>query len=497
MLTADLVTARRRGDELRLAPTDDVRRERVATLAAALTARAREEIGSLRDDVEEALRQTATALEEGGDRRLAAAVGKLVRDGLRFEETAGETATELRRELFTQAAAARRGAGLAPFDRAAFLDGFARARATTPPALEAALYADRPGAQRLLAVEVPAPALLAAGFEISEAQAVLLRATKIVAEVEAGDAALYRRLFRTLKFLRLLPVITPSRKARRLPGRDGRAAQPVSKRRPLRPLAGAGAAGDRRLRPLEAGRRRSLGRGPPPPAVSTGGGDQRRCRDRRATRSPTSSRPSSAPSSARRPTGRSIARPRSSISPGRASASPISASCERADGARVHFELLGFWSREAVFRRIDLVRAGLPHKILFAASKSLRVGEALLDDTPSARALCLFARAQRPHDPRSPGTDRGGLDASGRLDRAEEAIAGSAEPDDGPELAERRAEPDLERADAALAGGVGGHVEAAAKRRHRVGEQLGERPLAQVADGRVEEAGAYVAPEPR
>jgi uncharacterized protein len=62
-----------------------------------------------------------------------------------------------------------------------------------------------------------------------------------------------------------------------------------------------------------------------------------------------------------------------------------------ADGARVHFELLGFWSREAVFRRIDLVRAGLPHKILFAASKSLRVGEALLDDAPSA-ALYVFTR---------------------------------------------------------------------------------------------------------
>ena len=61
MLTADLVAARRRGDELRLAPSDDARRERIATLAAALTARARAEIGSLRDDVEEALRQTATA----------------------------------------------------------------------------------------------------------------------------------------------------------------------------------------------------------------------------------------------------------------------------------------------------------------------------------------------------------------------------------------------------------------------------------------------------
>jgi len=37
VLTADLVGARRRGDELRLAPTDDARRARIAALAAALT----------------------------------------------------------------------------------------------------------------------------------------------------------------------------------------------------------------------------------------------------------------------------------------------------------------------------------------------------------------------------------------------------------------------------------------------------------------------------
>ena len=61
------------------------------------------------------------------------------------------------------------------------------------------------------------------------------------------------------------------------------------------------------------------------------------------------------------------------------------------DGARVHFELLGFWSREAVWRRVELVRAGLPHKILFAVSKGLRVGEAVLDETPTA-ALYVFAR---------------------------------------------------------------------------------------------------------
>src|SRR5204863_646603 len=61
------------------------------------------------------------------------------------------------------------------------------------------------------------------------------------------------------------------------------------------------------------------------------------------------------------------------------------------DRARVHFELLGYWSREAVWRRVELVRAGLPHRILFAVSKTLRVGEAVLDETPTA-ALYVFSR---------------------------------------------------------------------------------------------------------
>ncbi len=423
MLTADLVSARRRGDELRLAPTDDARRERIATLAAALTARARQEVGNLRDDVEEALRQTATALEDGGDRRLGAAVGKLVRDGLRFEETSGQTATELRRELFTQAAAARRGAGPAPFDRAAFLESFARARGTTARALEAALYADRPGAQRLLAVEVPAPALVAAGFGISEAQAVLLRATKIVAEIEAGDAALYRRLFRTLKFLRLLPVITRLDQARdpwegsRSPPRQtspGKAGL-----RPRQQRGGYRVEMDGPLSLFQGGGRYGLSLALALPAIAAcdrwrldadvrWGAERRPLRFRLAGEEPSvalatagdPARGDALPDElaafitafARVTTDWKIDRAPAILDlPGAGLCVPDLCFVRTADGARVHFELLGFWSREAVFRRIDLVRAGLPQRILFAASKSLRVGEALLDDAQTA-ALYVFSR---------------------------------------------------------------------------------------------------------
>ncbi len=321
---------------------------------------------------------------------MAAAVGKLVRDGLRFEESAGDAASELRRELFTQAAA-RRASSATPFDRAAFLDGFARERATTTAALEAALYADRPGAQRLLAVEVPAPALLAAGFELSEAQAVLLRATKIVAEVEASDAALYRRLFRTLKFLRLLPVIT----------------------RVEPPRAGYRVEMDGPLSLFQGGGRYGLSLALALPAIAAcdrwrldadvrWGAERRPVRFRLAGENIALLAPQGdalpdelatfVAAFERAATGWTIDRAPAILDlPGAGLCVPDLCFVRAADGARVHFELLGFWSREAVFRRIDLVRAGLPHKILFAASKGLRVGEALLDDAQTA-ALYVFSR---------------------------------------------------------------------------------------------------------
>jgi predicted nuclease of restriction endonuclease-like RecB superfamily len=63
----------------------------------------------------------------------------------------------------------------------------------------------------------------------------------------------------------------------------------------------------------------------------------------------------------------------------------------RGRGAPVYLEVLGFWSREAVWRRVELVERGLPHRILFAVSKHLRVSEAALDDELPG-SLYVYAR---------------------------------------------------------------------------------------------------------
>jgi predicted nuclease of restriction endonuclease-like RecB superfamily len=65
---------------------------------------------------------------------------------------------------------------------------------------------------------------------------------------------------------------------------------------------------------------------------------------------------------------------------------------------RVYLEVMGYWSRDAVWKRVELVKAGLSERIVFAVSSRLRVSEdALGGDLPgelyvykrtmSARAL--------------------------------------------------------------------------------------------------------------
>jgi uncharacterized protein len=48
--------------------------------------------------------------------------------------------------------------------------------------------------------------------------------------------------------------------------------------------------------------------------------------------------------------------------------------------ARVYLEVMGYWSRAAAWKRVELVEAGLRERILFAVSAHLRVSEEVLDE---------------------------------------------------------------------------------------------------------------------
>ena len=105
VLTADLVEVRRRGDQLYLKPLADEDRPRALALAEAYLGLARAHLGRERGQLLEACREIPVAAR---DRKLAAGLLKLVLDRCQFEEAAAGDPAQVRAELFTRAAAARR-----------------------------------------------------------------------------------------------------------------------------------------------------------------------------------------------------------------------------------------------------------------------------------------------------------------------------------------------------------------------------------------------------
>ncbi len=400
MLTADLVTARRRGDLLQVPPLAAEARARVEELAGVYLELARAHVGRSREDLEAIWRAVETAPHE---RRLSDGVLKLVSDRCVFETAAEIEPAELRADVFLRASAARRAPDAdGRLVREAVLAEVAGARGLSAEELERALYADLHGAERLCSVTPIRPAHLAAGFDRAQVQAVLLRATQVVAEVSGADAAGYRRLFHKLKFLRLLHTITPVvaaqgggyrieidgpfslfqavtryglQLAMALPaiaecGRWRIEAQVLwgKERRPVTFRAAGGDDGGERL-----------AHGPEGPDLPD---EIAALLARLAVRE-----------SARESDW--VASPATTILdlPGAGLCVP-DVIFRRRDGAGapVYLEVLGYWSREAVRRRVELDERGQPHRILFAVSTHLRVSEAALaDELPGS--LYVYARA--------------------------------------------------------------------------------------------------------
>jgi predicted nuclease of restriction endonuclease-like RecB superfamily len=408
LLTADLVHVRRRADQLSVVPLAEEDRGRAGALAEAYVGLARAHVGLSRGAFLEACRSVSVAARE---QRLAKGLHKLVLDRCTFEEGAGLDPAELRRTLFLRAAEARRNGTL---DRQALLEVMATEHASTPAALEAALYADLPDAHLLRAFEAIAPEALVGHYEAAQVQAVLLRAVKVTATVRAAPAS-YRLLFRRLKFLRLLHRIErlPDRK-RGVPGGyrieiDGPFAlfESVTKYGLQLALAfPALAACDewsldadvrwgREARPLRfqlrgrAGSTDDAGAALPDDVAAL-------LEQLRAHSTPWRARVSDAVLDL----------------PGVGLCVPDLELCHATSGKTVYLEVLGFWSREAVWKRIELVERGLPHPLVFAVSKHLRVSEQALDDDKSG-VLYVYSRA---------------MNAKAVLERVERAALGSRSP---------------------------------------------------------------------
>lgn len=394
MLTADLVRVRRYRDELRILPLDAATRARAEHLATAFLEVAAGHVGRAREEFEEACDAIRTGVS---DRKLADGLCKLVEDRCEFEADAAVEPEDLRRDVFSASSTAWSGlASGQRFDRSAVLGAVAAARGMSADELERGLYADLRGAHVLQAAEpISAPRLVQA-YDVAQAQAVLLRATHVVVDVECAAPGAYRALFRKLKFLRLLHTIEVRSEGGYRITIDGPYSlfESVTKYGLQLALA-LPAIRECDTWALDADLSWGPEHAPLRFRVAGSGGDRED-----AASPPDAHLPDDV---ARLLHGLDAlggpwrARPATCLLdlPGVGVCAPDLEVEHEDTGRRVHVEVLGFWSRDAVWRRVEMVEKGLGASVVFAVGQHLRVSEAALGDEAPA-ALYVYKRTMLP-----------------------------------------------------------------------------------------------------
>lgn len=385
MLTAELVRARRRAGELHVSALKGAQRRSAVDLAAVLLDVARAGVGGSRDELREAWRAVEVPARQ---RRLADGLMKLIEDACVFSAESGHDPPALRAALFLRAASVRRELGTGQrFDRDAVLAEAAAEAGLAPAELESALYSDLRGAQQLLEVEALGGEQLLARYEHAQVQAVLLRAVRVRAEVRCASPAAYRALFNKLKFRRLLYSIQPMADGGYRIDIDGPYSlfESVTKYGlalalvlpaleecdALRLVADVrwGKKRDALVFRYEHHNRRS-GEAEeaalPDEVAALLGAVQ-------ALDTPWSAEPTAAILDL----------------PGVGLCVPDLVFNHGETGEQIFLEVLGYWSRDAVWRRVELAQAGLPARVLFAVSSRLRVSEAVLEPGESG-ALYVY-----------------------------------------------------------------------------------------------------------
>ena len=381
MLTADLVNARRRAGELHLVSLDPSTRGRAGELAAALIATSAENVGRTREELEVAL----AAVDVGPrEHRIRDGLVKLIEDRCEFDAADDADPEAVRRAVFLRASEARAALGAVDrFDRSTILAEVARERGTSSEAIERSLFADLRGAHLLVGFDPPSAESLVASYERGQAQAVLLRAVRVMVDVRCASVRALRALFRRLKFLRLLHTIEKREDGYRIvidgPFSLFESVTKYGLQLALMLPALEECDSWRLVADVHWGKERE-------PLVFRLAG----------TRSREEVEPPPIPDEVRalvRTFGALGTAWRVSANTAILELPGIGLSVpdlvfERREGGvreRIYMEVMGYWSRAAVWKRVELVQAGLAERVLFAVSSRLRVSEDVLDgDLPGA-----------------------------------------------------------------------------------------------------------------
>ncbi|MCA9591680.1 MAG: DUF790 family protein [Myxococcales bacterium] len=380
MLTPELVLTRRKGGRLQVATLSAKERARALEVAELVLSAAQAAEGGSRGELKAAWAEIGLS---GREKKLFDGFCKLVEDAAELDSEAPVDPVELRRAVFTQAAEARAADA---FDRERVLAEAARSFGIEAP--ESVMYADLKSEHRLVRVPQLSPEALLERYQTGSRQAVLLRAVRVVAEVRGAAPEAYRALFSKLKFRRLLHRIEPLADGGYRITIDGpfslfdnvtkyglalALVLPVLEECGSLALEAELRWGPRR-EPIVFEHRH---RGPAEPDAA-----------------PLPDEVADLQAAFERLGGPWAAERATEILnlPGVGLCVPDLTFVHAESGRRVHLEVLGFWSRDAVWRRVELVEQGLLERVVFAVSSRLRVSEEVLGDAEHA-ALYVYKGA--------------------------------------------------------------------------------------------------------
>ena len=376
MLTADLIRGTVRSGRLHVTALKGQRRRDALALAETYCALIGAMEGVSRDEVVEALRSIETPPRF---RKTALGLQKLLLDECEFLMPEGPEPRALRRALFRRAAQLREASpDDARFDRDAVVREVAARFELSTEQLESSLYADLKGTHTLVRAARESPDELLSRYELAQQQAVLLRATRVEVRLRSPSPDAMRALLRACKFRRLLWSVS----------RDGEEW--------LLTLDGP-------MSLLRSSTRYGLQLALLLPAIRAMGrfslqADVRWGRQRRPlvwtleSKSKQTEVPWRVPDDVSRllqeierlktPWRAAVADDLLEL-PGVGWCVPDLALTHPGHG-RVLVEVMGHWSREAVWRRVELAQRGLATPILFAVSERLRVDASVLPLETSA-----------------------------------------------------------------------------------------------------------------
>lgn len=207
MLTGDLFRVRYRKGRIQLPYIDDRDPEHLGvaeTLIRVFEEHAGGDGGGTRQELDEEVTDTTGT---GTDFLLHRGLAKLLQDRCAFESASPVDPVDLRRRIFTAAAAAYRSTDQVRIDREAILADAAKAASLDVKQVDGTFYADLKEAERLMSFRSCTPEWLLSRYNVALVQAVLLRASGMDLHLEGESPARYRDLFRKLKFFRLLHEI--------------------------------------------------------------------------------------------------------------------------------------------------------------------------------------------------------------------------------------------------------------------------------------------------